>query len=65
MDDVGDHILDQPGVIALRHDPNDRLRAGWADDEPTGIAELRFAIGNRPLDGYIVERFSILVADIL
>src|SRR5579863_6158855 len=57
--DLVDDARQQPLVLALRHDPDDRLGAGFADHQPPGIAEPRFALGDCPLHAPRLERLSL------
>ena len=60
--------IDQPyhliRVIALGHDTNDRLCAGWPDDETANPLKLCLGCGNHGFDGRIFKRLSARKANI-
>src|SRR3954451_4510370 len=44
--DIVDEALDQLRIVALGHDPDQRLGAGLADNEATPTLELGFGVSN-------------------
>src|SRR5207237_1821639 len=58
VDDPGD----QPLILALGHDPDHWLRAGFADHQPAGPAERGFARGDRRFDLVGLERGAAVEA---
>ena len=55
---VVDHPLHQSRIVALGHDPDQRLGARFADDEPPPALELRLRRGDALPDAVGLERFA-------
>src|SRR5579862_4063804 len=62
--DLVDDARQQPLVLALRHDADDRLGAGFADHQPPATAEPGFALGDRPLHPPRLERLALAEAHV-
>ena len=64
IDQFVDDALDLSAVVAFGHDADQRLRAGRADDQATGLRQFRFGIGNCLLDSSVFQRLATGEADI-
>src|SRR5215204_3904441 len=65
IDDVVHHLDNKVAVVALAHDPDDRLGPGRADDEPATVAE---ALAGRLDDvdhRLLLQGLALLVAHVL
>ena len=56
--DVADQGVDKRLVVRLAHDPNDRLGARRADDEPAAVAKPRGRLRDRLRDGGVLQRLA-------
>src|SRR5258708_25240904 len=56
LDDVTDHRSHQGLILTLRHDADQRLGAGFADQHATDAAEAGFALGNGLLYASSLQR---------
>ena len=60
-----DNCIDQPRIIAFRHDANERLRTGGANDQSSRITKPRGRICNCALHLRVIQRFAALEFHVL
>src|SRR5207247_1022513 len=65
IDDAVDDLLDQPAVVALAHDADDRLGSRGADDQTAVAVEALFAMLDGGADLGVLQRLAALVAHVL
>src|SRR5690348_5681373 len=63
--DFADDSLDEARVVALGHDADDRLGAGFTDYQAPGLAQPGATFGDDLDDALVVERLALFVADAL
>src|SRR6516165_11004005 len=65
IDDAVDDLLDQHLVLALAHDADHRLGAGWTDDQSSMRAEARLRELDRGAHLRVLQWLAALVAHVL